>query len=254
MRSRLAPRTSTSMILVDDRVGSRDIAGYLRTWGVPHELTRLDYGDAAFEGNGPDGPLYVGVEIKAVRDALNCMTDGRFAGHQLPGLVRAYDRAWLVVEGFWYPRFADGVLLSGKPGRREPVALGRRQFMYRDLANWITSMEVSAGIRGFRTSDRIETARFIACLASWWGKDWSDHHAHLAFDRSGPDVALLVKPGIVRRVAAELPGVGWKKSGSVSARFKSVQELVAASQEDWAEIPGIGDVMAQRIYESLRKR
>jgi ERCC4-type nuclease len=241
------------MILVDDRVGSADIAGYLRTWRVPCELTRLEFGDAAFIGNGKNGPVAIGVEVKAVRDALACMTDGRFAGHQLPGLMRTYERIWLILEGYAYPRFSDGVLLSGKPGHRDAAELGARRFMYRDLDNWLTTMEICAGVRLRRTADRMETARVVADIHSWFSKPFDEHKAHLAFHEDGPDVALLTKPSLIRRVAAQLPGIGWGKSMAVAARFGTVESLLAATMEDLMSIPGIGEKLAWEIWHAFRR-
>lgn len=240
------------MILVDDRVGSVDLAGHLRHWGVRCEVTRLEFGDACFMGNGPRGLMPVGIEIKTVRDALSCMVDGRFSGHQLPGLVRTYEKVWLVLEGYIYPRHSDGILQIGKPGKREPVDVGARRFMYRDLDNWLTSMEVCAGVKVRRTMDRAETARALVDLAGWFSKPWDQHHAHLAFDDSGPDVALLVKPGLVRRVAAQLKGIGWGKSQAVAQRFRTVEEMVAATPAIWQSIPGIGNKLAWECYNALR--
>lgn len=179
------------MILVDERTGSADLIGHLRHWHVPCEMGRLEYGDACFVGNGPAGPNTVacGIEIKKVHDALNCMEDGRFAGHQLPGLVGTYERIWLVVEGWYRPDFTTGLLLA--PGeRRRELAMGTRRFMYRDLDNWLSTMEIRANIRVRRVGDRVETARMVADLYGWWQKDWSDHTSHLALHDERPDVAL----------------------------------------------------------------
>jgi ERCC4-type nuclease len=243
------------MILVDDRIGSADLMGHLRHWGVPCELTRLEYGDACFDGCGPDGPIYIGVEIKKIHDALQCMGDGRFAGHQLPGLIQSYDRIWVVVEGNWYPNFSDGILrMAGRSGKTREVGFGNRRFMYRDIDHWLTTMEVRAGIRVRRTRDRIETARVVADLASWWSKDWGDHRGHLALHEDQPDGAILIKPSLCRKVAAQLPGIGWKRSGDVAAKFKTVQAMVAAQTIDWESIPGIGSGIAEKVWNALRQR
>lgn len=205
-------------------------------------------------GNGPNGPVTVGVEVKAVTDALACMTDGRFAGHQLPGLVRTYERVWLVLEGVVEVQLSSGILMVRRRKSREAGAVGQRRFMYRDLSNWLTTMEMCGGVHIRSAATRVETARFLADLFSWWSKDWHDHKSHLAFDKSGPDTALLRPPGLTRRVAAELPGIGWGKSAAVAARFGTVEELALATEDEWREIDGIGDVLAERIYGAIRSR
>jgi ERCC4-type nuclease len=231
------------------------LVGSLRHWHVPCELTRLDYGDAAFCGNGPRGPVAVGFEIKRVHDALQCMQDGRFAGRQLPGLVNTYDYTWLVLEGRFKPDFVSGLLLVDGVRRRE-LALGSRRFMYRDLDNWVTTMEICAGIKCRRTADRQETARFLADCYGWWTKDFHDHHAHLALhqDQGRPDAALFARPSVARMVAAQLPGIGYKKSAAVVKKFETVLEMVNANENTWAEIDGIGATMAERIVRALRTR
>lgn len=242
------------MLLLDNRVGSGDLTTYFSAWKVPHQLCRLDYADVAFTGNGPGGmEMSIGIEIKKVRDALNCLSDGRFAGHQLPGLVENYARIWLVIEGAYTVDYSTGLLVHRRGKLMQPVTCGSRQFMYRDLSNWLTTMEVKTPVRVRRTGSRVETARFCADLHSWWtNKEWDQHRSHLAFDEPLPDRALLVRPNLVRRVGKELPNVGWTKSGMVSRRFKSVEEMVYATKEEWAEIPGIGKGMAEKIYNALR--
>lgn len=237
------------MIYVDSRTGSASLMGHLRHWHVPCELAQLEFGDASFVGHGKDGPIHVGIEIKAVHDALNCMQDGRFAGHQLPGLVNGFDKVWLVVEGHYYPRFADGILLFGKT-RRES-AMGGRRFMYSALDKWLVTMEVCAGIKIRRTIDRIETARFISNLHSWFQEDWTDHHSHLALHDERSQYAEFSKPSVLRLIAAQLPGVGFKKSLAVERYFNSVPAMMAADAKAWESIEGIGRVMAQRIYDVL---
>lgn len=224
-----------------------------RHWGVPCQIDRLEFGDACFTGNGKDGPVAVGVEVKKLHDALACMTDGRFAGHQLPGLVKTYDRIWLVLEGKYTVDFGSGLLLADGARRRE-VSNGARRFMYRDLSNWLTTMEVCAGIRVRRTADRVETARFLADLHGWFGKSYNDHHAHLALHDERPDRALFAKPSLARMVASQLPGIGFKKSQDVVKKFGTVVAMAEALQQEWETIPGIGEGIAKRVYDAIRTR
>lgn len=241
------------MILVDYRIGSADLQGYLHHWHVGCELVTLEYGDAAFAGNGPQGPITVGVEIKKVHDALNCMGDGRFAGHQLPGLLANYERIWLVIEGNYKPDFASGLLLMPGERRREAVT-GARRYMYRDLDNWLTSMEMLAGICVRRTGERVETARFVADLYGWWQKEWKDHHStSIMHDdwRGQAGIGRIVKPNLIRRMAATLPGIGYQKSELVARRFQTADAMIEADVTDWMQIDGIGKKMAERIWNAL---
>lgn len=240
-------------MIIDNRTGSDDLASLLRRRGVEADLGRLPYGDASFVGEGPEGmPVSIGVEVKTVTDVLACIIDGRFAGHQLPGLVQAYNYPFLLIEGKFRPDRISGMLqIMGHKGYWHVPHLGQRSFMYKELDAWLFTMEFRGGCRVVRTYDRPETVQYLADLYHWWtDKAFEQHRSHLAL-QSEPDKALLVRPSIVRRFAAELPGIGWEKSAAVSSHFATPADLILASEEEWRTIPGIGKVLAQRIIEAL---
>ncbi len=233
------------MILIDPRAGSQDYIPLLRTLGAPVEAVTLEFGDCAFYGSG----RAVGVELKKLNDLLNCITTGRFAGHQLPGMCRDYSEAYLIVEGYWRPNPVDGVLETRRGRDWVPVKLGKRTWMWRDLDNFLTTIEVKGGVRIKRTANADETARAIYGLYNWWS-DVDSHRSHLALNRAGRDAALFTRPTFVRRVAAELPGVGYERSGAVAASFATVRSMIAADIPTWLEIDGIGKKIAKGIVES----
>lgn len=285
------------MIEIDEREGASsskahlDIPTFLRARGVPHVVKRLPYGDAAFVGQGPEGrPVPVGIEIKAIGDLIQCMTDDRFVGHQLPGLRNTYEQTYLVIEGLYRPG-ADGVLevphgsrqggsgdaigfrpssffsrrakgSATKPGSQSkwsPYQLGQRRFMYRDIDNFLTSMEIMGGVRLRRVANRSETAFLIADLYGWWSKEWEDHHAHLGFDESSrPDAIFLRKPSLVCEFASRFPGIGWKRAHEVEKAFQTIEMMVMASPEEWAEVRAgkanarIGMSIARTIWQGIR--
>jgi ERCC4-type nuclease len=241
------------VISLDRRIGSGDLAHYWEKWKVPHKLTHLDYGDATFPGNGPNGStLEIAVEVKRIRDALNSICDGRFAGRQLPGLIENYDRTWLVIEGQFSCDYNTGLLMYRRGKRMEPLTVGTRQFMFRDLDSWLTTMEMRGGVHVRRTLSRLETARFIADLHHWFvDKKWEEHRSHLAFNEVDVDGEILLRPNLVRRIAAELPGIGWTRSKAVAARFSSVVEMVLANESEWKECDGVGSGIAAKVTKAL---
>lgn len=236
------------MITIDDREQSAIFINHL-----PHglvRLSRLEYGDAEFIGNGPgEEPVLVGIERKSIGDLINSITSGRFAGHQLPGLINSYSVIYLVVEGLYRPS-SSGILETRKGGGWEPLDRGRR-WMYSDLECWLTTMEQKAGLKIRRVPGPIETAAIILSLYRWWtSKDWEEHRAHLTLHRP-PETALLRKASLVRVIAAELPNIGWMKSELVARKFHTVVEMTMAEVKDWMTIEGIGRATAERIVKAL---
>jgi ERCC4-type nuclease len=262
------------VIYVDTRAGSAELVPLLKGKGLPVTPTRLDYGDVSFLGLGPDGePVSVGIECKTIHDVLKCVCDGRFAGHQLPGLVQAYDQVWLLIEGEWRANSKTGILqYHRKRGEWREASVGTRRFMASDLMTWLFTMETKGGIRVVRASDWGEAVLWLKALYGWWMKGWDAHQSHLAFhdgtrhgapykrDRASrmvaslSDRALLTRPSLCRMVSAQLPGVGWMKSKAIADRYGTVQELVDAVPDDLMELDGIGPKLATGIYESLRSR
>lgn len=248
------------MIIVDDRAGSNRYPALLQAVGLKVTLGRLEYGDFSFMGHGPGGaPVTIGIEHKRLDDLLQSITTGRFAGHQLPGLVQSYDHAYLVVEALCRPCPDSGVLQVRSGARWVDQSRGGRGWMYRDIEQWVHTVELKGGVFVKRTSTQDETARLVQALYSWWNRGWDDHRSHLAISQAhsinrNRDAALLRKPSLVRRVANELDGVGWERSAAVAAHFPSVFDMVMADPKEWTKIPGIGKVTATRVVQSLTSK
>lgn len=262
------------MIFVDSRTGSSGLAPLLRGRGLPVTLTTMPFGDVSFIGSGPEGvPVTIGIEVKTIHDVLQCVTDGRFAGHQLPGLVQKYEQPWLLIEGLWRPNAQTGVLeirsQKGKgKGRWYPAEVGSRGFMYRDLLTWLFTMTTKAGVSVARVSDWGEATIWLSTLYTWWtSKTYDGHKSHLAlneagrnqfWDRSAPanrglhDRALFIRPTLSRLVAKELPGVGFEKSALLAQRFHSVHDLVVATQAELEEV--VGKAVGAKVYEAVRRK
>ena len=246
-------KAALDTVKLDNRAGSIELHSSMLSLGLRVELAMLPFGDISFTGNGPeDCPVMVGIEYKKVPDLIKCIGDGRFAGHQLPGLLNLYNYSYLIVEG-QYRAGPGGILQQLVHGRWMDAGFGQRKYSYREVESYLTTMELKGGLYIRRTLDQQDTAWSIRALYDWWTKkDWGDHRAHLAFDIvTEVRTAMLVKPGVVRRIAKELPGVGWEKSQAIAAEFKTVIEMVEAEEKRWASIPGIGKVMAKRIRKEL---
>jgi ERCC4-type nuclease len=245
-------------LLIDRRNGSIELAPYLARMGAKTEVTELEFGDFAFEGNGEHGTAFIGIERKTLGDLLACISSGRFSGHQLPGMVEMYDYQYLIVEGMY--RSGDGGLLEEyNLSKRSWYAVlhGRRQYTYAEVDRWIGTIEVHTPFKVRRAYGMQETAaQLVSMYHRWRSKKWDEHRSHLAFNiasgkpKAGP--ISFRKPSLVQCIAKELPGVGWDRSLAISRSFATVDEMVKASPKRWMEIEGIGKGMATKIVDALK--
>lgn len=237
------------MILVDDRVGSKDLVKPLKAAGLPAEKMRLDYADVAFNGRGPENStLGIGIELKTLGDMVGSIRSGRFAGHQLPGLRDAYDRVWLMVEGLWRTD-EQGLVCSYQGPRRgwRPIP-GR--ITGNEFEKHLYSFELCGGVHVRHTIDRAGTVRALATLYRWWtDKPFESHSSHLAVH----DAPTLVAVSDFRAAVMKWPGIGMKASIAVEAHFKSsIRRAANASVDEWASIQTIGkDAKLRRLGHNV---
>lgn len=235
------------MILVDDRTGSVEIAPLLQNSMVCH----LEYADFAFTGNGPEGPVNVGIERKTIHDFLQSMTSGRLSGHQIVGLTQQYDWVYILLEGIWRPDRHTGILQhTNKEGRWSALSHGSRKFMARDVYNFIQTLQIICGIVVVATSNRWETAMWLTSCQGWWSKEWTKHKSHLQHQKPTTHVHLT-KPNLVTRMASQLTGIGWDKARKIGERFSNMTELMDATEGELEEINGIGPKIASGIVKEL---
>ena len=236
------------MIFIDDRVGSRELMRFLPPQLA--QITRLQFGDAMWLGNGPEGPLHIGVEVKTLGDLLRDIVTGRFAGHQLPGLIRDYHVVYVVLEGRYRPEKDSGILQVPWRGAWADADFGAKRWMHRDLDGFLTTMEMKFNIKVRKTFDRIETARVIQDLHRWWtDKEWHEHHSGHTFDTSGEPA--LLPASVMCRIAAQLKGIGWKRAHAVEKHFSSVIDMILAPKEEWDRVPGVGKKVAAGVVDEI---
>jgi ERCC4-type nuclease len=235
------------MILVDNRAGSKELFPLFPRGKA--RLTRLEYGDFAFEGNGPDSiPWLIGIERKTIGDLTQCIGSGRMSGNQLEGLVNGYNTVYVVVEGR-FKADAQGVLVTWGYGEWKRPSHGR-QFMLRDVFLFLHTLENVVGLKTWRTGSREETAEWIMGLHQWWTvKEWDEHHGHQQpHTRLSPD---LVPHSFERKVAGCLKGVGWARAKAIADSGYCVGEMVGLQPESWREIEGIGEVLSKSIVNEF---
>jgi ERCC4-type nuclease len=253
------------VILLDPRFGeSRGKSGAerrraftesLEAFGVDVTVQMLDSGDCMFVGQGPDGPIRVGVELKTVSDFVTSMLSGRLAD-QLERMVNEeqYDRIYVVIEGVYRVGRKTGMIEIPRGGGWRPLQAGPRPIFWADIEKFVTGME-EAGIRVRRTRTTNETARVLAqVLCSFWSKPYDEHKSLNVLYR--PQAFMLVREDAdvrrARQVAACLPGVGVGRSKAVVQHFGSIDAMVNADEDDWRSVEGIGKKLAGDIWKAIR--
>lgn len=240
-------------LLIDSRVGSKEVEASLLHLGCKCKLFPLEFGDFAFEGSGPDGTYLIGIERKVIGDMLDSMRTGRLSGHQIPGMSQMYERQYLIVEGL-YRANRDGYIevlsRNGNKNAWGPLR-GREQFLYAELDNFLNSIEEHTSFRVKRTGNIQETAAVVSNLYNYWQKKYENHRAHKAF-YTAPDPVRLYPPSFPVRVAKESVGIGQIKAGAVAKHFKTVRAWANAEPEEWMKIEGIGKTMAKKIVGEIR--
>ena len=249
------------MILVDSRVGSKELVTPLKRLSLPAEEVTLEFGDVAFEGRGEQGrPVSIGIEFKQIDELIQSLRTGRLAGHQLMGMrggeTPLYDWAWLVVEGEWKADRAGQVLIQNKRGRWKPA---HGQMTVGELDKQLLTLELRGGLHIVHTKNRQRTLRFLAHLYRWWTDcDLDTHKSHLTIYHS----PTLVPISDFRRVISGLPDVGLRFSLAAQKKFGSIRRAVNAHTRDWAALETVddrgrtrklGEKVASRVDNVLEK-
>lgn len=241
------------MIEVDYRIGSEHLVDQLKSMGLPAQMVELTYGDVAFFGNGQDGRISVGIELKKIRDLINSIRDGRLSGHQLPGMTNFYPACMLIVEGLFQPDESGRLQIWSRGGWE---LLDKPSIMYAEVDNYISTLQWCVNLRFKRTSNERETAHVIANQYRWWSKQYKEHTAHTQFDDPGFVGALPLRPfGVVERAShAILPGLGVQKVQAIARKFPSVFDMALSTEGEWSSVEGIGKTIAHNMVESIHGR
>ena len=241
------------VIIVDAAIGSRELVKPLQALGLPAELGHMPAGDVAFLGRGWKGAeTAIGVELKKISELVGSLQSGRLPLDQAPKLLKAFDHAWIVVEGAW--RTQGGRLYSlGRGGRIRPT---HGHMTGNELEKRMLTLELGMTVPGERylrtryVTSRQDTLRFLVCLYRWWtDQDQDQHKTHIGIYRP----PTLIEISQFRQTVATLPGIGVKRSRDVEEHFKGeLDQAFAAPLSDWIKI--LGTLTGTRVYQILHAR
>lgn len=224
------------MLLIDDRVGSNDLVPQLERLGLPVTMSRLDFGDVAFEGKGADEqPVWVGIELKKIGDLIGSLRSGRLNGHQAPGMLGpkgCYDHGWLLIEGGYKTDERGFVQTKSKRLGTWRTAPGGMRVS--ELEKRVLTLEVGVGLRVRHTPDRAASLLFLHNLYRWWTDTSLDRHASLWQAQA---LGTFIPMSDFRETVRRFPGVGVKASRAVEQAFDgNLQRACNASLQEWAAI------------------
>lgn len=223
------------MLLIDERDGSKELLEPLEKLSLPAGLTRLDFGDIAFEGRGIGGKrVMIGIEHKKLEELIGSLRSNRLQGHQLPGMRGAprpmYHFAWLLIEGELL--FDKKNRLMKRIGKREfkPIA---GNMTADELFKRLFNMQINAGLMWMFAKDQRHSCKLIQSLYRMWtDQDQDEHTSHLA----AYEPPTLVPISDKRRTFMTFPGIGQKASLAAERAFGSIRKAVNASPSMWANL------------------
>lgn len=247
------------MVLVDYREETKtkkaknlDLLPHFERMKLKAEKANLEFGDACFEGNGPDGSVLVGIERKGLHDLINCIEDARLSGHQLIGMRDMYAVRILMVEAHWKPHDDSGILMEGFSGGTAWGYYGGRnaqRTMYSKVKRYLQSVSLSGTIVDY-SRDPFHTAYNIGEWFHYFQKKWSGHTSLLEMQKVAIP-ALTGKPSLVRKWAVDLDDIGVKLSEDAEKLFKTPIALATADETDWLKLRGVGVPTAQKIIRQI---
>jgi len=236
-------------IFTSNLPNDRDLICALGSGAVPLPL----FTDACF--SSCDGRV-IAAERKKVGDLAQCINDGRFL-FQAQGCAEAdCDIMLLILEGRYRRNPDDGLLevpvwgVNPRTMRRAEVWQPVRPTMqFARFTSYLWELPFLAGIYVLHSDDVRGTADLILALYDWFQRP--GHQSLKQMFKPPAPTVQLVRPSLVRRVASELPGIGYERSGTVAAHFPSVRAMCAAEWQEWAGLEGIGKKTAQKVVQAL---
>ncbi len=205
--------------------------------------------DVCFWGRGEGGTvLRVACERKKTGDLAQCIYNGRLLYQAQVAKENGIDVFCLIVEGRVRSSPDDGLLEVPVWGinprtmhRAEIWTPVKPTITYSRFDQYLTELDYLAGIIVKRSFDVKETAAIIKALWDNFQTPPERHQSLKQMFKPAPPTVQLVRPSLTRRIASELDGIGWERSGAVAQYFKSVTEMVNAGVEEWENIVTIDD-------------
>jgi len=251
----------TNPIYLTTAKNDKDLIPHLGDVCTPYPI---ECGDVNFQGLWTDNfPVWIWGERKHLSDLVNCALDtGRFLRQIQDAYAANFTFFFTIIEAM-YRRGKDGVLETRRGEEWKPYHLNPRDnnspiVMYDRIENYLNQISFYCNVRVYHTTSPKKTANTILGIYNMFQKAPEDHNSLKQFT-SAPDpvAAFLGKPSLIRRIAKEFPGVGWKLSQEFEKGFASVCDLSNAiaerNVERLIELDGVGRKTAEGIIEACEE-
>ncbi len=208
--------TEKIKIFADYREKGSGVIKDLAENDVKVSLERLEYADYVVSSR-------CGIEIKTVEDFVDSIIDGRLL-QQIKNLKKNFERPIIVIEG-------------------TQDIYGVRNVHHNSILGMMATIAVSYGIPIIQTKDFKETSALLQIIArreqEETSKDFSLHA-----DR---------KPATLKEqqeyFVSSLPGINLTLSKPLLKHFKTIKNLVNASEKELQEVEKIGPAKAKQIKD-----
>ncbi len=208
------------LVIADDREGSSKVVEYLHKSGIPMGFERLEFGDYAIGDR-------ILVERKTTRDFMDTLVERDLIG-QIKRMADAAIKPVLIIEG-------DDLYTQ-------------RNINPNAVRGALCAISIDMGVRIFYTKTPEETADLLYVMAK--REDNSTEgglkspHFHKTYRSRREQLEYII---------SAFPGTGLKNARILLEHFKSIENIVNASEEELRAVNGIGEVSAKKIYETARE-
>ena len=203
-------------IFADYREKGSGIIKEIAENGIIVNLEKLDYADYFVSSR-------CGIEVKTVEDFVDSIIDGRLL-QQIKNLKNNFERPIIIIEG---TRDIYGV----------------RNVHHNSILGMMATIAISYGIPIIQTRNFKETAALLQIIAKReqdeTGRDFSLH----------ADRKPLTLKEQQEYLVSSLPGINLTLSKPLLRHFKTIKNLVNASEKELQEVEKIGPVKAKQIKD-----
>lgn len=223
------------------------------------DVRELACGDINHLGYWLDGSqVWVWGERKKLGDIINCLDSGRLLRQIQDARQAGFTHLYLILETPFMRANPTTGILETRTGSdwRTYGFNGSKGIQYSRLMGYLNQLRFYLNVHVYQTHSVKETAQIVLGIYSLFQTTPEEHSSLNQFAVSPEPIAsFLQKPSLLRRMAKELPGIGWDRSKDMEEEFGSARRLCEVlangDREALLGIEGIGKRTVEKIEEAL---